>query len=181
MINDEIYNDLLSLLEKWFILLLCNQKRAYLVHYFIRGKQLANPDKMWKLKRTFIYFILLRLFKKIFYVSCAAWSSPFHPSVPSLIPFPHFVKLIGIDPVQIWAPPIRNRTIPVLRSIEKRNRVNSFWNCDIPDPDQIGSGDGCSSSTWAIETGWRWNRLAETIRNNQHNTKNYLASDYSFY
>ena len=75
--------------------------------------------------------------------------------------------LIGIDPVQIQAPPVRNRTIPVLRSLEKGNKASSFRNYNIPDPDQIGSGDGWSS-TWAIESGWKWSGKMKAIRNNQH-------------
>ena len=78
--------------------------------------------------------------------------------------------LIGLDPVKIQAPPVRNRTIPVLRSMEKGNKVSSFKNYDIPDPDQIGSGDGWSS-TWAIESGWRWSGKAKAIPNNQHTSQ----------
>ena len=81
--------------------------------------------------------------------------------------------LIGIDPVQIQVSPVRNRTIPVLRGLEKRNKASSFWNYDIPDPDQIGYGDGWSS-TCAIESGWKWSWKAKVIRNNQH-TPNGLA------
>ena len=77
------------------------------------------------------------------------------------------VRPIRIDPVQIRAPPVRNRTIPVLQSLENGNRASSFWNYEIPDPDQIGSGDGWSS-TWTVENGWRWSRTAFPILNNQH-------------
>ena len=82
----------------------------------------------------------------------------------------HLLKkfdLIWIDLVQILAPPVRNRTIPVFWDMEKGNRASSFWNYNIPNLDQISSGDGWCS-TWAIESGWRWNGSAETIRNNQH-------------
>ena len=72
-----------------------------------------------------------------------------------------------IDPVQIRAPPVRNQTIPVLQSLENGNRASSFWNYEIPDPDQIGSGDGWSS-TCTVENGWRWSRTAFPILNNQH-------------
>ena len=81
--------------------------------------------------------------------------------------------LIGIDPVQIRSPPVRNRTIPVHLGLEKGNIASSFWNEGIPDPDQIGSGDGCISGC-GIETGWRWSGTAEAIRNNQHNTLSIL-------
>ena len=77
------------------------------------------------------------------------------------------VRPIRIDPVQIRAPPVRNRTIPVLQSLENGNRASSFWNYEIPDPDQIGSGDGWSS-TCTVENGWRWSRTAFPILNNQH-------------
>ena len=50
------------------------------------------------------------------------------------------------------------------------NRASSFWNEGIPDPDQIGSGDGCSSGC-GIETGWRWRGMEEPIRDNQHNSR----------
>ena len=86
---------------------------------------------------------------------------------PLLFHFHISVRPIRIDPVQIRAPPVRNRTIPVLQSLENGNRASFFWNYEIPDPDQIGSGDGCSSS-WSIETGFTWNGTAETIRDNQH-------------
>ena len=36
------------------------------------------------------------------------------------------VRPIRIDPVQIRAPLVRNRTIPVLQSLEKGNRASSF-------------------------------------------------------
>ena len=75
--------------------------------------------------------------------------------------------LIGIDPVQIRSPPVRNRTIPVLLGLEKGKIASSFWNEGIPDPDQIGFGDGCISGC-GIETGWRWSRTAFPILDNQH-------------
>ena len=80
--------------------------------------------------------------------------------------------LVGIDPVQIHAPPVLNWTIPVLWGLEKGNRASSFWNYHIPDSDQIGSGDGWSS-TCTIKTRWRWSGTSKAIINNQH--KNYLT------
>ena len=47
------------------------------------------------------------------------------------------------------------------------NRRSSFWNEGIPDPVQIGSGDGCSSGC-GIETEWRWRGTEEAIRDNQN-------------
>ena len=85
---------------------------------------------------------------------------------------------IGIDPVQIQAPPVRNRTIPVLRGLEKGNKASSFRNYDILDPDQIDSGDGWSS-TLAIEIGWRWSGKVKVIRNNQHNVGNENGGGFS--
>ena len=41
--------------------------------------------------------------------------------------FSHFGKLVWIDPVKIQTPPVRNRTIPALWSMEKGNIVSSFW------------------------------------------------------
>ena len=83
----------------------------------------------------------------------------------------HFLyssKEIGIDPVQIRDPSVRNRTIPVLRSIERGNIASSFRNYSIPDPDQIGIGDGYISS-WFIETEFTLSGTEEAIRDNQHN------------
>ena len=86
--------------------------------------------------------------------------------------------LIGIDLVQIRSPLVRNRTIPVLLGLEKGKIASSFWNEGIPDPDQIGSGDGCISGC-GIETGWRWSRMAFPILDNQHNSseRNWRPTD----
>ena len=81
-----------------------------------------------------------------------------------------FDRPIGIDPVQILAPPVRNRTIPVLQSLEKGNRASSFCSYYIPDP--IGSGDGCSS-IWTIESGLIESGTAEAIGDYQHNKQIY--------
>ena len=81
-----------------------------------------------------------------------------------------FVKLVGIDPTHIRAPPIRNRTILLFQSLWKRNSASSFWNYEVPVLYQIGFGYGWSS-TWAIEAGWIWNKTVEVILNNQHISK----------
>ena len=85
--------------------------------------------------------------------------------------------LIGIYPVQIRSPPVRNRTIPVLLGLEKGKIASSFWNEGIPDPDQIGSGDGCISGC-GIETGWRWSRTAFPILDNQHRIYQFIKTHY---
>ena len=83
----------------------------------------------------------------------------------------HFLisdKQILINPVQILAPPVRNRTISVLWSVEKGNIASFFWNYGIQDPDQICSGDGCSSS-WSVEAEFTWIGTTEAISDYQHN------------
>ena len=80
--------------------------------------------------------------------------------------------LTGIDLVQIRAPLVLNRTIPVLRSMRKRIKPVPFGTTAFQ-INQIGSGDGCSS-TYAIESKRRLSRKAEAIRNNQHNSRLFL-------
>ena len=101
------------------------------------------------------------------YVGYWGWLPPSPSSVPSLIPFPHF-----------WQTD-RDRSGPDLDcSSSKRNLLCSPKHGEteleqiqkeLGDPisDQIGSGDGWSS-TCTIETGWRWSRTAFPILNSQH-------------
>ena len=71
--------------------------------------------------------------------------------------------------VLVWdrdlSAPFGSVTVPFLHALG--NRASSFWNEGIPDPDQIGSDDGWSS-TWAIESGWGWRGTAKAIHDNQH-------------
>ena len=78
-----------------------------------------------------------------------------------------FGKLTRIDLVQIWIALVPKGTGSVPQSMEKRNWNRSKRNWEIPISDQIGSGDGWSS-TCTIETGWRWSRTVFPILNNQY-------------
>ena len=78
-----------------------------------------------------------------------------------------FGKLTGIDLVQIWIALVPKGTGSVPQSMGKRNWSRSKGNWEIPISDQIGSGDGWSS-TCTVENGWRWSRTAFPILNNQH-------------
>ena len=69
-----------------------------------------------------------------------------------------FVKLVGIDPLQIRISLVKNRTILVLQSIR--------WGI-VPAPDKIGSGNGWNS-IWAIEADWIWKGTMKVIRDIQH-------------
>ena len=80
-----------------------------------------------------------------------------------------FGKLTGIDLVQIWIALVPKGTGSVPQSMGKRNWSRSKGNWEIPISDQIGSGDGWSS-TCTVENGWRWSRTAFPILNNQHMT-----------
>ena len=91
------------------------------------------------------------------------------PQASALAPIP--------SPQTVWPDRDRSGSDPVEPSsksnyssclkLGERYRVNSFWNFDISDPDQIGSDDGCSS-TWTIEAGWRSCKTTEAICDNQH-------------
>ena len=83
-----------------------------------------------------------------------------------------FGKLTGIDLVQIWIALVPKGTGSVPQSMGKRNWSRSKRNWEIPISDQIGSGDGWSS-TCTVENGWRWSRTAFPILNNQHTPVTY--------
>ena len=102
--------------------------------------------------------------------SYAAWLQPFHPSVPSLIPFPHFCQ-IGLN--RFGPDPHSSSSKSNYSSSSKhgeRKQSQFFLKLRNLVPDQIGYGHRCSS-TWAIESVWVWHRTAEVIHNNQHNDK----------
>ena len=111
--------------------------------------------------------LLLKILWRSYYVGYFFWVSLFHFQILILIHLLKKFDLTGIDLVQIRVPLVLNQTIPVPRSMGKGRIASSFWNYNIPDPDQIGSGDVCILS-WHIEAGFTWSGTAEAIRDNQH-------------
>ena len=119
--------------------------------------------------RKIILFDYLLFFKHFIAIVCWLFrlGTAISFSDPALNPSPKKFDLTGINLVQIRAPLVRNRTIPVHWIMRKENRFSSFWNYNITDPDQISSGDDCST-TWTIEYKQRSSKTAEAIRDNQN-------------